>query len=374
MADGKELEAWLCLAPRAGLGAAAVRRLLAAFGSPQAVLDAGPGAWREVGGAEAAKALAQPSDLAQQMLNQGMQWQANTADAQVIALGEAAYPAALLQTADPPFLLFCRGNLGLLQQPSLAIVGSRHATAQGVENARAFAKHLSDAGLCIVSGLAAGIDGAAHEGGLSGRGSTIAVMGTGPEQLYPRRHQKLGERIALEGLLLTEFCPGTPPLPINFPQRNRIIAGLSLGTLVVEAAVQSGSLITARLASECGREVFAIPGSIHSPVAKGCHRLIQQGAKLVETGEDILQELRTQTALLRPASHHEAEAAGPQPSALGTTDPLLVALGHDPMSLDALVARTGWPAATLSARLLDLELSGAVARLPGGYFQRCGQA
>ena len=374
MADGKELEAWLCLTPRAGLGAAAVRRLLAAFGSPQAVLDAGPGAWREVGGAEAAKALAQPTDLAQQMVAQGLQWQANTPGAQVIALGESAYPAALLQTADPPFLLFCRGDVGLLHQPSLAIVGSRHATAQGIENARAFAKHLSDAGLCIVSGLAAGIDGAAHEGGLSGRGGTIAVMGTGPEQLYPRRHQKLGERIAQEGLLLTEFAPGTPPLPINFPQRNRIIAGLSLGTLVVEAAVQSGSLITARLASECGREVFAIPGSIHSPVARGCHRLIQQGAKLVETGEDILQELRTQTALLGPASARVAGAAGPQPSALRTTDPLLKALGHDPMSLDALVARTGWPAPTLSARLLELELSGVVARLPGGLFQRCGQA
>ena len=374
MADGKELEAWLCLTPRAGLGAAAVRRLLAAFGSPQAVLDAGPGAWREVGGAEAAKALAQPTDLAQQMVAQGLQWQANNPGAQVIALGESAYPAALLQTADPPFLLFCRGDVGLLHQPSLAIVGSRHATAQGIENARAFAKHLSDAGLCIVSGLAAGIDGAAHEGGLSGRGGTIAVMGTGPEQLYPRRHQKLGERIAQEGLLLTEFAPGTPPLPINFPQRNRIIAGLSLGTLVVEAAVQSGSLITARLASECGREVFAIPGSIHSPVARGCHRLIQQGAKLVETGEDILQELRTQTALLGPASARVAGAAGPQPSALRTTDPLLNALGHDPMSLDALVARTGWPAPTLSARLLELELSGVVARLPGGLFQRCGQA
>lgn len=374
MADGKELEAWLCLIPRAGLGAAAVRRLLAAFGSPQAVLDAGPGAWREVGGAEAAKALAQPSDLAQQIVAHGLQWQANTPGAQVIALGESAYPAALLQTADPPFLLFCRGNVGLLQQPSLAIVGSRHATAQGIENARAFAKHLSDAGLCIVSGLAAGIDGAAHEGGLSGRGSTVAVMGTGPEQLYPRRHQKLGERIAQEGLLLTEFAPGTPPLPAHFPQRNRIIAGLSLGTLVVEAAVQSGSLITARMASECGREVFAIPGSIHSPVAKGCHRLIQQGAKLVETGEDILQELRAQTALLGPPSARAPEGASPEFSNARTTDPLLLALGQDPLSLDALVARTGWPAATLSARLLELELTGEVARLPGGYFQRCGQA
>ncbi|MDZ7812725.1 MAG: DNA-processing protein DprA [Ideonella sp.] len=375
MADGRELEAWLCLSPRAGLGAAAVRRLLAAFGSPQAALDAGPGAWREVGGAEAAKALAQPSDVAQQMVSLGLQWQAQTADAQVIALGEAAYPSALLQTADPPFLLFCRGNIALLQQPSLAIVGSRHATAQGLENARAFATHLSDAGLCIVSGLAAGIDGAAHEGGLSGRGSTIAVMGTGPEQLYPRRHQRLGERIAQEGLLLTEFAPGTPPLPINFPQRNRIIAGLSLGTLVVEAAVQSGSLITARMAAECGREVFAIPGSIHSPVAKGCHRLIQQGAKLVETGEDILQELQAQTALLGPAM---AQAARPARAAANATarskDPVLSALGHDPMSLDGLVARTGWPASDLSARLLELELSGEVARLPGGHFQRCGQA
>ncbi|TDM08273.1 MAG: DNA-protecting protein DprA [Ideonella sp. MAG2] len=374
MADGKELEAWLSLNPRAGLSAAAVRRLLAAFGSPQAVLDAGPGAWREVGGADAAKALAQPSDLAQQIVEQGLHWQAHTPGAQVIALGEAAYPPALFQTADPPFLLFCRGRVALLQQPSLAVVGSRHATAQGIEHARAFSHYLSDAGLCIVSGLAAGIDGAAHEGGLRGRGSTIAVMGTGPEQLYPRRHQGLGERIAQEGLLLTEFAPGTPPLPANFPQRNRIIAGLSLGTLVVEAAVQSGSLITARLASECGREVFAIPGSIHSPVAKGCHRLIQQGAKLVETGEDVLQELRAQTALLGPRSQPEAKPLPPSREEPPVSDPVLAALGQDPMSLDSLVARTGWPASVLSAKLLELELSGLVARLPGGFFQRCGQA
>lgn len=373
MADGNELEAWLHLTPRAGLGAGAVRRLLAAFGSPQAVLEAGPGAWREIGGADAAKALAQPSPLAQQMVEQGLLWQASTAGACVIALGETAYPAALLQTADPPFLLFCRGDITLLHRPAISVVGSRHATAQGIDNARAFARHLSDSGLCIVSGLAAGIDGAAHEGGLSGRGSTIAVMGTGPEQLYPRRHQALGERIAAAGLLLTEFAPGTPPLRNNFPQRNRIIAGLSLGTLVVEAAIQSGSLITARLASECGREVFAIPGSIHSPVAKGCHRLIQQGAKLVETGEDILQELRTQTALLgTPADRAPAVAVTDSPPPI-PIDPLLAALGQDPMSLDALVARTGWPAATLSARLLELELFGSVARLPGGYFQRCGQ-
>jgi len=245
-------------------------------------------------------------------------------------------------------------------------VGSRNPTVQGTDNARDFARALSRGGLVVVSGLALGIDGAAHEGALAagaGGAGTIAVVGTGLDIAYPSRHRSLARRIAESGALVSEFAPGTPPIAANFPQRNRIIAGLSLGTLVVEAALRSGSLITARMAVEAGREVFAIPGSIHSPQSKGCHALIQQGAKLVQTADDIVDELLGQRAATLPAADEEGEDESP-------ADPLLEALGHDPVTMDALQARTGWPTAELSARLLDLELNGRVARLPGGLFQR----
>jgi DNA processing protein len=244
------------------------------------------------------------------------------------------------------------------------VVGSRNPTAQGADNARAFASHLSQSGLTIVSGLALGIDGAAHEGGLAGRGSTVAVMGTGPERIYPARHRNLAHRIAREGLLLSEFEIGTPPLPENFPLRNRIIAGLARGTLVVEAALPSGSLSTARAAVEAGREVFAIPGSIHSPQSRGCHALIKQGAKLVESADDVLGELDWSA---------QPRRAGAAPDAEPPADALIDALGHDPTTLDALQARTGLATAELNARLLELELDGRVARLPGGLFQRRSQ-
>jgi DNA processing protein len=268
-----------------------------------------------------------------------------------------------LQTADPPLLLYAHGNLAALGQRSLAMVGSRHATAQGLENARAFAKALGDAGLLVVSGLALGIDGAAHDGALAAAAGTIAVVGTGLDRVYPRAHKTLAHRIAGHGALISEFAPGVPAIAANFPQRNRIIAGLSLGTLVVEAALQSGSLITARMALEAGREVFAVPGSIHAPQSKGCHALLKQGAKLVESAADILDELKQQAA--RPA----AASAGSAPN-----DPLIDALGFEPTTLDALQARTGWPTADLTARLLELELAGHVARLHGGLYQRCGLA
>jgi DNA processing protein len=287
-----------------------------------------------------------------------------------LTLGDAAYPPALLQTADPPLLLFADGAVDRLAAPSLAIVGSRHPTPQGEDNARAFAAALSGDGLVIVSGMARGIDAAAHEGGLRGPAGTVAVLGGGPDVPYPASHAGLAARIAAHpaGLLLSEYAPGTPALKDHFPRRNRIIAGLSLGTLVVEAALRSGSLITARLATEAGREVFAIPGSIHSPQAKGCHALIKQGAKLVEVAADILEEIRAAQA--RPRVDSEAgEHDGPGAED-GPRDPLLRALGHDPTTLDALQARTGWPTAELSARLLELELQGAVARLPGGLYQR----
>lgn len=302
-------------------------------------------------------------------------WLAEAGEAgsrRVVTLGDPAYPAALLETADPPLLLYLQGYCPLLNQASLAIVGSRHATPGGCDNARAFARHLSGAGLVIVSGLAQGIDGAAHQGALEGAssgGGTIAVVGTGLDRVYPSRHRALAHRMCEgAGLIVSEFSIGTPPLQQNFPRRNRVIAGLTLGTLVVEAAVQSGSLITARLAVECGREVFAIPGSIHSPQSRGCHRLIKEGAKLVEEAADILLELRWQP------SAGAAAAAAPSGSGVvvAPTDPLLKALGHDPMTLDELLARTGCPPAELQAQLLTLELEGHVARLPGGLFQRRG--
>jgi DNA processing protein len=358
--DTDELRAWLRLLLTHGVGRGNARRLLAAFGSAQAVFDASRSALQAVANQPLANVLgSEPPDL-EPCLQATLAWLAQDARRHVITLGDAPYPAALLQTEDPPLLLHLHGRVELLAAPSLAIVGSRNPSPQGSDNARAFARHLSRAGWTIVSGMAMGIDGAAHEGGLEGAGSTIAVLGTGLDLVYPSRHRALAHRIAQDGLLVSEFPMGTPPLRENFPLRNRIIAGLSRGTLVVEAALQSGSLITARLAAEAGREVFAIPGSIHAPQSRGCHLLIKQGAKLVERAEDVLSELLPSTASA-PAS--ETAPAVPK-------DPLLDALGHDPATLDALIARTGWPAHELNGRLLELELDGQVTRLPGGLFQR----
>ena len=359
-----ELGAWLALLHGSGIGRETARKLLAALGSPQAVLDAPRAARLNVVGRSAVGAMDAATDAAAD--SHAARWQATLVwrDAapgrRVMVLGEADYPPWLLQTADPPLLLFLQGRAELLAAPSLAIVGSRRPTPQGAENARAFAAELSAQGWTIVSGLAAGIDGAAHEGALTGAGSTIAVVGTGLDIAYPRSHRELWRRVGEQGLLVSELPLGAPPLAAHFPQRNRIIAGLARGTLVVEAAVQSGSLITARLASEAGREVFAIPGSIHSPQAKGCHALIRQGAKLVETAAHILEEL----APLSPPRTAERDPSPP------SDDPVLTALGHDPASLDVLVARSGWPAHLLNAQLLTLELEGLVARLPGGLYQR----
>ncbi|GAB4566503.1 MAG: DNA-protecting protein DprA [Rhizobacter sp.] len=363
--DRDELAAWLRLIETPQVGRESARKLLAAFGSPQAVLAAPIAARKEVVSATAATVLAQEPDAVAALVDTTVSWLATATDdapRQVLTLGDPSYPSLLLETADPPLLLYLQGNASLLHAQSVAVVGSRNPTPQGRENARAFSAHLSQAGLTIVSGLALGIDGAAHEGGLSGAGRTIAVIGTGLDRVYPRRHLELAHRISAEGLMLSEYSLGTPPLPPNFPMRNRIIAGLTRGTLVVEAALQSGSLITARLASEAGRDVFAIPGSIHSPQSRGCHALIKQGAKLVETGQDVLEELPS----FRPPS---PDSAKPPPDE-ESNDPLLQALGFDPVTLDALVARTGWPAALLNTRLLELEMEGQVARLPGQLFQR----
>jgi DNA processing protein len=365
MPERDELAAWLRLLETPGVGLGAARRLLAAFGSPEAVFDAGTSARRALLGPQAATALETPPDRLPALLDATCRWLEEPAEAprHVITLGEPGYPAAWLETADPPLLVYAVGRLELLRAPAIAIVGSRNPTPQGAENARAFARALGDAGLTVVSGLALGIDGAAHDGALGSTGSTVAIVGTGLDSIYPKRHLGLARRIARDGLMVSEYALGTPPLAPNFPRRNRLIAGLARGTLVVEAALQSGSLITARMAVEAGREVFAIPGSIHSPQSRGCHALIRQGAKLVETAQHVLEELRLE------ASGSDAGAGSGAPAA-GRRDAVLDALGHDPVTLDALAARTGWPLHELSAHLLDLELAGEVARLPGQLFQR----
>jgi DNA processing protein len=383
--DEAELQAWLRLLLTPGVGNESARQLLAAFGSAQAIFEQSEAALMAIGSARLAQAIrAEPEDL-KRHFSSTLDWLAAGEDRWVVNLGEADYPAALLNIADPPLLLFMLGSLVPKADNSLtldtlnclAIVGSRNPTPQGEVNARQFAQSFGGAGWCVVSGMALGVDGAAHDGALMGGGHTVAVVGTGLDRVYPKKHLALAHRIAERGLIVSEFPLGTPPLTSNFPRRNRLISGLSHGTLVVEAALQSGSLITARLAAEQGKEVFAIPGSIHSPQSRGCHLLIKQGAKLVESAQDVLEELSL------PLSFAAAEVAeAPTVGAMTTTEtrqdkqenPLLTALGFDATSLDALQARTGWPTAQLQAQLLALELNGLVARLPGGLFVRMASA
>lgn len=369
-----ELAAWLHLLLVPGLGRAGLRRLLAAFASPQGVLDAAPAALAQVAAPPLCEALRTPPPELPAALAAVGQWRRGDATRRVLTLGDPAYPPALLQSPDPPLLLYVQGDPAVLARPAIAIVGSRKATPQGLENASAFAAALADSGLVIVSGLALGVDGAAHEGALAKSAPTVAVLGTGIDRVYPRRHLELARRIAASGALVSEFLPGTPPLAENFPQRNRIIAGLTLGTLVVEAALRSGSLITARLANEAGREVFALPGSIQAEQSRGCHALIRDGAHLVESPADVLEELR-RPGLPAPAPAAAAPARGAVAAqADDPGDPLLDALGHDPIGLDSLQARTGWSTPELLARLLELELQERIARLPGGLYQRRGLA
>ena len=365
--DDPELGAWLHLLHSPGVGREAARRLLARFLSPQAAIAAPVDALRDCVDAPTALALASPPDGHADRLAATLAWRAAAPGRRVLLLGDADYPPPLLHSADPPLLLYLQGDAALLSTPCLAMVGSRRPTAQGRDNARRFAEALAGQGWTIVSGLAAGVDGAAHEGALAAGGRTIAVVGTGIDRVYPPSHRALAHRIAETGLLVSEYCLGTPPLSANFPQRNRIIAGLSRGTLVVEAALRSGSLITARLASEAGRDVLAIPGSILAPQSAGCHALIRQGAALVDSPEQVAEELGPLQPVALPVRATTTAAATPAPA---DADPVLAALGHDPQSLDTLIDRCGWPAHTLSAHLLTLELDGQVARLPGGLYQR----
>jgi DNA processing protein len=403
-----ELVAWMRLAMTRGVGNDTGRRLLAAFGLPQAIFEQTTATLRTlVSAAQASALLAEPEGLAAQVqaVTAWLEAAEDPARRRLVTLGDHLYPAGLLDIEDPPLMLYALGRVDLLALPAnpasvpnqpahnasesianawpqkaVAMVGSRNPTPQGAQNARQFAKALSSAGLTVVSGLALGIDGEAHEGTLGeltadtpgDRLLTIAAIGTGIDRVYPRQHRDLAHRIAAHGLIVSEYPLGTPPLANNFPKRNRLIAGLTRGTLVVEAALQSGSLITARLAAEQGKEVFAIPGSIHSPQSRGCHALIRQGAKLVETANDVLEELRWPAPAITSKMIAENTLSTSASTPSDTSTELLNALGNDPVSLDALLARTGLDTGALQAQLLNLELEGHVGRLPGGLFQRIG--
>ena len=356
------LTAWLRLTLIPGIGGERQRRLLGAFGLPDQVFDAGHGALARVVGDKLAHAVRDHDSREQ--IERTLLWLEQPGN-HVVTLADESYPRALLDTADPPSLLYVKGDLASLNRKAIAIVGSRNATAQGIDNARAFAHSLAGGGLSVVSGLALGIDAAAHEGALAAGGDTVAVIGTGADRMYPARNKALAERIVAHGAIVSEYPLGTAAIAHNFPRRNRIISGLSRGVLVVEAAPGSGSLITARQAVDQGREVFAIPGSIHSPLAKGCHQLIREGAKLVETAQDILEE-----QAFNGISRTSRTTPKPAPDALDTDDPILGAMGFDPVTIDTMVHRTGLTTETLYAMLLDMELEGRVSRLPGGRFQR----
>jgi DNA processing protein len=396
--ESDELRSWLRLTLVPGVGNGAARKLLAAFGLPEAIFQQSTTALQQCVSPAQARAVLSPPDGLDALLQATLDWLAGSQRdgiaRQAISLADPLYPRALLALDDPPLMLYVTGVHAIYAQIAsktiandIAIVGSRNPTPQGANNARSFAKSLAESGLHIVSGMALGIDAAAHSGALdayeaapSSTGSTIAIVGTGLDRVYPKQHHELAHRIASSGVILSEFPIGTPPMSANFPRRNRIISAFTQGTLVVEAALKSGSLITARLASEQGKDVFAIPGSIHSTLSKGCHALIKQGAKLVESAQDVLEELSIPIATNFVASNAVATWAteplelenGGHPSKPMTQ--VLEALGHDPVSLDALIARTGYDAATLQAYLLELELAGDAARLPGGLFQRHIQA
>lgn len=363
-----ELEEWLLVSQSTGIGSRYFQQLIGHFGSPGKVLSASRTELADLGLPRAAIDNLKRRKAAD--IEPTLTWLRQPGH-RLLTLDDENYPDLLREINGPPPLLYLIGDAGLLTQPQLAIVGSRNPTPTGLGNAREFARSLTRMGLCVTSGLAIGIDGAAHTGALEA-GSTIAVMGTGPDRIYPASHRELAHHIAERGLLVSEFPPGTQARAENFPRRNRLISGLSLGTLVIEAAVQSGSLITARLATEQGREVFAIPGSIHNPQARGCHALIRQGAKLVESAQDILEELGPLLASMIPVTcdpHSETETTRPR-----FTDPvyhrLIDAIGYDPATVDELITRTGLTADAVSSMLLVLELDGHVSSAPGGIYCR----
>ena len=375
--DKNALRAWLRLSMTEGVGNDAARKLLACFGSPQAVFEQTEAALQQVVTPAQVQALRNvPNELAVQCVRteQWLMHQPDTHSHALWTLGDPHYPQALLQLADPPLMIYVAGQTRRTLGNAVAVVGSRNPTPQGEQTAEQFGEALCASGLCVVSGLALGVDGGAHKGALRGGTTkahwhTVAVVGTGLDRVYPRQHQTLAAQIALNGLLISEYHLGAAPLAHHFPKRNRIIAALGLGTLVVEAALKSGSLITAQMALELNREVLAFPGSIHATQSHGCHALIRQGAKLVQNAQDVLEEL--QLAPQKQVSlFAEAMKVGEEAGSSNNLHPLLTHMGFDPVSLDALQARCGLDTAGLQAQLLTLELDGAVGRLPGGLFQR----
>ncbi|MFZ6755416.1 DNA-processing protein DprA [Undibacterium sp. Dicai25W] len=359
---------WLRLEQTPGVGAGTARKLLTAFGLPEQIFACSYEQLAAEVGPRIAKALLQPPSPALLALTEKTYEWCQQANNYVLTLADSNYPSALLEIPDPPVVLYVKGCLDLLSSPGIGVVGSRHATAQGIRNAELFSETLSHAGLTISSGLAAGIDAAAHQGALRGMASTVAVIGTGADIVYPARNRELAHAIAESGCIVSEYSLGSPALASNFPRRNRIISGLALGVLVIEAAAQSGSLITARMAVEQGREVFAIPGSIHSPLAKGCHQLIKQGAKLVESAQDILEELKFSLPKLKDLSGTtpESELSHVNIPASG----LLANIAFDPTPMDTLALVSGLDMGCLNAQLLNLELDGQIEALPGGLYRR----
>jgi len=356
-----------------GGGTAPRRTLLQQLGSARAVIEAGWSTWRAAGlDARQCQALSTPHSPSGEILR----WFDGGTHRQLVGFADADYPPLLREIAEPPLALFIVGDPACLWHPALAIVGSRTPSAGGMENARTFTAAIARAGLAVTSGLAAGIDGVAHRTVLDAGGLTTAVLGTGIDIPYPHRHADLYQQIASSGVVVSEYPPATPPRRGHFPARNRIIAGLSLGTLVVEAAQRSGALITARLASESGREVFAIPGSIHNPMAKGCHRLLRQGAALVEDADEIIENLAPLAARLGQVVRQRlrADSAISTPSVRLPDSPdarrIWQALGHDPVGLEQLAERTGLNAAALSATLLMLEIEGWVSSEHGSYARK----
>ncbi|WP_426194321.1 DNA-processing protein DprA [Massilia sp. DWR3-1-1] len=358
----EQLAHWVRLTLTPGVGPVRGRLLLAHFHHPDAIFAASPPRLGALVGAAVAQALLAPVPAVLRQLEAALAWAGQPGNS-IISLHDARYPPALAHIADAPLLLYASGRAALLRGPCLGVVGSRNASVQGKTNAEVMAQALSMAGLTIVSGLALGIDTAAHVGALEGAGSTVAVVGTGPDLVYPARNRALWQRIVEQGCVVSEYAPGTPPLAHNFPQRNRIISGLSLGVLVVEAAAQSGSLITARLAASQGREVLAIPGSIHSALAKGCHLLIREGARLVESAADVLQEIHGSPIARLGAHEPTREAPGAHPQ-------LLAAIAHGPLDVETLAHACARAPHEMAVALLELELAGQLERLADGRYQR----
>ncbi|MEQ1598966.1 MAG: DNA-processing protein DprA [Methylotenera sp.] len=360
-----DVEQWIALNQINGLGNAGICQLLAEFGSPDAIFSAKISQLREIVDDEIAQKISKGIDV--EAIAPTLNWLQKD-NAHIVTFADSTYPKQLLEISNPPAVLYAIGNLHWLNHPSIAMVGSRSATPQGEKNAEDFAQSLCEQGLCVVSGMALGIDGAAHRGALKSNGATIAVVGTGLDIVYPARHRDLAHKIAERGLIISEFPLGTPSKAQNFPRRNRVISGLSLGCLVVEANIDSGSLITARLATEQGREVFAIPGSIHSPVTKGCHQLIKQGAKLVETTQDILEELKNMLPSHSPSGlmkNLDSETTAPLEA-----NTVLNCMGFDPINFETLRTLSGLTTEELSSMLMVLELENKITTLAGGKYQR----